>query len=111
MKKCSILDSDFRIFKILKLLPALLRTQKSPLSHVALAPAGSHGGEGWSLQPPAPTPKSEQLSQRSPEREKDKNTAFGFALESAFPLQVIVILSHVVLAIPSFPPSFHQTGV
>lgn len=54
LKKCPVLDSDFRrIFEMLNLLPALLKTQESPLFPLALAPAWGTA-RGVIFVPPSP---------------------------------------------------------
>lgn len=87
LKKCSILDSDFRrISEMLKLLPARLRARKSPLSPLALAPGWAPGGQGHLVTTQPPPPDLSRQARKAQKGEEVKSTAVSFALESAFSL-------------------------
>lgn len=73
MKKCSILDSDFRrIFEILTLLPNLLRTEKRPWLQL-----GPMVGRGGLCSPQTPLPALNSQVRKAQSGGKVKNTALG----------------------------------
>lgn len=70
LKKCSVLDSDFRrIFEMLNLLPALLKTQESPLFPLDLAPAWGSGGGVIFI---TPSPHHPDLNSQARKTQKGK---------------------------------------
>lgn len=70
LKKFSVLDSDFRrIFEMLNLLPALLKTQESPLFPPALAPAWGSGGAVIFVPP---SPHHSDLNSQARKTQKEK---------------------------------------